>query len=81
MQTFEIEGQANQTPFTGDSGQAAQGELAKPQDFFDGAEDWLNRAFAQRIQLAPASRLQSMPHGRHRRWLVLQWRRLGEAIG
>src|SRR6266536_6638896 len=49
MQTLQIEGQAHQAPFARGSHQATQGELPKAQDFFDDANDGLDRAFPQAI--------------------------------
>jgi hypothetical protein len=44
MQPFQIEGQADQTPFACGSRQAAQGELAKAQHFFDDANSLKGRS-------------------------------------
>lgn len=49
MQAFEIESQADQTPFTGGLPQATQRKLAKAQDFLDDADDRLHGAFSQTI--------------------------------
>src|SRR5260370_21583141 len=80
VHSLQVPRQAHQTPFAPRAGQSAQQELPEFHDLLDQSEDRLNRAFAQRIQLAPASRLQPMPHGRQRRRLTVQWRRLCEAF-
>jgi len=49
MQTFQVESQADQTPFASGGGQAPQRELAKAQHFFDQANHWLDRAFPQAV--------------------------------
>src|SRR3989337_2279107 len=49
MQPFQIEGQANQTPFPGSGRQPTQGELAKAEHFFDDADDGFYGAFPQPI--------------------------------
>ena len=51
MQTFQIESQADQAPLASGGGQAAQGELAEAQDFFDEANYRLYRAFAQPVNV------------------------------
>src|ERR1700693_3769843 len=78
--SLHVPRQTHQTPFTARAVHSAQQELPEFHDVLDQSEHRLDRAFAQRIQLAPASRLQPMPHGRQRRRLTVQWRRLGEAI-
>src|SRR5882757_704916 len=80
VHSLQVPRQAHQTPFAPRAGQSAQQELPEFHDLLDQSEDRLHRAFAQRIQLAPATRLQPMPHGRQRRRLTVQWRRLREAI-
>ena len=46
MQSLEIESQTNQTPFTDNFFQAAQGKLAEPQDFLDNADHGFHGAFS-----------------------------------
>ena len=46
---FEIESQTYQTPFARRGSQTTQRELAKSQDFFDDADDWLHGTFAQSV--------------------------------
>jgi len=45
VHSFQIEGQAYKTPFSGSVCPAAQRKLAKAKNFFDDANDWLNGAF------------------------------------
>ena len=62
------------------AGNTAERESPESRRAFDQSEHRLDRAFAQRVPLAPASGLQAMAHGRRRRRLTWRWRRLGEAI-
>ena len=48
VHALEIESQADETPFPSGGGQAAQGELAKTEDFFDDANDRLHGALRKR---------------------------------
>src|SRR5450432_4628441 len=80
VHSLQVPRQTDQTPFAPRAGDSAQRELPKFHDVLDQSEHWLDRAFAQRIQLAPALRLQPMPHGRQRRRLTWQRCRLGKAI-
>ncbi len=52
VQSLEIEGQANQTPFPGRRTQAAQRELPKAQDFFDETNNRFHGHLAQTIDRA-----------------------------
>src|ERR1019366_5822156 len=61
VHSLQVPRQTHQTPFAPCASQSAQQELPEFHDVLDQSEDRLNRAFAQRIQLAPASRLQPMP--------------------
>ena len=80
IHSLQVPRQTHQTPFAARAGHSAQQELPEFHDLLDQPEHRFDRAFAQRIQLAPASRLQAMPHGRQRRRLIGQRRRLGEAF-
>ena len=80
IHSLQVPGQTHQAPFAAGARQSAQQELAEFHDVLDQTEHRLDRAFAQCVQLAPASGLQAMPHGRQRRRLTWQRRRLGEAI-
>src|SRR4030067_3861646 len=62
MHSLEIERQTNQTPFSGRSPQAAQGELAEPQDFLDDPNNGFDRAFAHPIDRLSDLRLQLVSH-------------------
>jgi hypothetical protein len=59
---LKVESQANETPLTGRSGQAAQGELSKAEDLFDNADDRFDRTFAQAIDRLPDLRLELVGH-------------------
>src|ERR1700686_1224140 len=80
IHSLHVPRQTDQTPFTPRAVHSAQQKLPEFHDLLDQSEHRLDRAFAQRIQLTPASGLQAMAHGRQRRRLTWQWRRLGEAI-
>src|SRR5258708_7923058 len=62
MQALEVVGQTNERPLTGGSKQAPQGELPKPQAFFDNTNNWLDSAFAQTIDFTPQIRLKFVAH-------------------
>src|SRR3972149_6967024 len=62
MQTFQIEGQAHQTPFPGGGGQTAQGELAKAQDFLEDADHGFHRTFPQTVDGLADVRLKFVSH-------------------
>src|SRR5258706_8422133 len=79
IHSLQIPCQTHQTRFAARVGQYAQQELPEFHHVLDQSKYQLDRAFAQRIQLAPAARFYPMPHGFHRRWLGGQWRRLGKA--
>ena len=49
MQSFQVERQADQTPFPRSGDQTPQRELAEAQHLFDNANHGLDRAFAQTI--------------------------------
>ncbi len=62
MQTFEVVGQTNQHPLARRRGQAAQRELTKAKDFFDDADNWLNRTLTQALDRLTARRAQLVSH-------------------
>src|SRR6202158_1918604 len=80
VHSLQVPRQTDQAPFTAHAVHSAQQELPEFHDVLDQSEHRLDRAFAQRIQLAPASGLQAMAHGRQRRRLTLQWGRLREVV-
>jgi hypothetical protein len=49
VQPLQVVGQAHQTPLSGHRQHASQRELAEAQRFFDDADDWLHRGFAQTV--------------------------------
>jgi len=73
VHAFQIESQADETPFTGGGGQAAQRELAKPEDFFDDANDRLNRAFSQSIDSVSDLGLEFVGHLEDGAGLICGW--------
>ena len=58
MEPLDVEGQADQTPLASCTGQTAQRELSKAQDFLDDADHRLDRTFAQAINRFANRRLQ-----------------------
>src|ERR1700674_3523381 len=80
VHSLHVPRQTDQTPFTPRAVHSAQQKLPEFHDLLDQSEHRLDRAFAQRIQLAPASGLQAMAHGRQRQRLALAWGRVGGAI-
>src|SRR5512139_3230874 len=62
VHALEIEGQTDETPFACGRKQAAQGELAKAEDFFDDANDQLNRTFSQSINCLANLSLELVSH-------------------
>src|SRR5450432_158535 len=80
VHSLHVPRQTLQTPFAARTADSAQQELPEFHDVLDQPEHRFDRALAQCIQLAPASGLQAMAHGRQRRRLLWQWRRLYEAI-
>lgn len=49
MESLQVESQTNQAPLPSDGQQAAQGELAKAQGFFDDANHWLDGTLAETV--------------------------------
>src|SRR3990172_4622597 len=76
MHTFEIESQAYQAPLTSRSPEAAQGELAEPQDFLDDPDQRFDGAFPQAID--GSSNLHQQLVGHLFFWSGLFTRRFGQ---
>ena len=65
MHAFEIEGQADKTPFASRRPQAAQGELAKAEDLLEDANDGFHGAFSQAINGLSNLGLEFVSHLHH----------------
>jgi len=76
VQSFEVEGQADQTPLASHSGQAAQRELAKAQYFLDDPDHRLNCRLAQPVDGLTNGGLQLVGHLDHRTGIIVWGHRL-----
>ena len=76
VHAFQIERQADETPFASGRLQAAQGELAKAEDFFDDANHGFHGAFPQAIDCSSDLGLEFVSHLHSGAGLLCRWFRL-----
>jgi len=76
VHTFQIERQADETPFASGRRQAAQGELAKAEDLLDDSDHRFDGAFAQTINCLADCGLEFVSHLNDGTCLVCGWLRL-----